>query len=136
MPKTTYLKKYKLFIGRANGGAGILGEKIPCNVMAEPIVGKPGDACVETYLEIAPFENEFQLVNCIAYMKTRFFRLMVGIKKVSQDFKPDSFEYAPLVDFNKSWTDEELFELFGFSESEIEYTKKYVSAVSWGGKIL
>ena len=134
LPKKTYLKNFKLFIGRANGGAGILGEKIPCNVMAEPIIGKPGDACIETYLEIAPFENEKQLCNCISYLKTKFFRLMLGIKKVSQDFKPDSFEYVPLLDFNKSWSDEELFELFGFDDEDIKYTEKYISSVSWSGK--
>lgn len=134
-PRSINLWKWKILIGRANGGAGIIGEVIPCNVIAEPIIAKPGDACLETYLEIGPFNTEQETLNCLTYIKSRFFRLLLGVKKASQDFKNKSFDFIPILDFSEPITDEILFEKFGFSEEEIAYAEKYISSPNWIGRI-
>ena len=67
-----------------------------------------------------------QCENVISYMKTRFFRYLVSIKKKTQHTINSVFDLVPLQDFSKPWTDEELYEKYGLDLFEREYIESLI----------
>ena len=51
---------------------------------------------------------------------------MVFIKKKTQDNPSSVFEFVPLQDFSKSWTDEELYAKYGLSDDEIAFIESMI----------
>ena len=118
LPKKDLLNDYKIFITR-NYGNGELGE-----IPSSPILAEPGMACTETFVQIGPFSNRQQMENCFGYMKTKFFRLMVGIRKQDQGAGKAVYSRVPIQDFNKSWTDEELYKKYNLSIEDITFIEQ------------
>ena len=46
---------------------------------------------------------------------------MVSIKKKTQNSTRDSYQFVPLQDWSKPWTDAELYKKYNLSKEEIEY---------------
>ena len=59
-------------------------------------------------------------------MKTRFFRYMVSIKKKTQDNPSGVFQFVPLQDWSKPWTDTELYKKYNLSKEEIDYIESMI----------
>ena len=73
---------YKLFIPKANG-SGEFGE-----IISEPILAAPNTGSTETFMSIGNFSNKAEAENLLKYIKTKFFRTMLGLVKVTQDISP------------------------------------------------
>lgn len=109
------IDKWKIFVAYASSG-----DELPNVVLPKPFLAGPGKICTETYLAIGPFDSETEAANALTYMKTRFFRFLVLLRKASQHVTQSVYSFVPLLEFSKSWSDEELFEKFGLSKSEKE----------------
>lgn len=118
LEKKAGLDKYKLFISESYG-AGVLGEPMPT-----PVVGKPGELCTETFLQVGPFNTQEEAKNCITYLNTKFFRVLVGVRKNTQHATQKVYQAVPLVNFDKKWTDKELYSKFELSKEEIDFIEK------------
>lgn len=124
--------RWKVFIPYAYG-CGALGETIP-----SPILGSPIQICTETYLRIGSFKTEFEAESLLKYIKTKFFRVMVGILKTTQH-STTTYRYVPLqnftpqsdIDWNKSIAeiDQQLYKKYGLSEKEIAFIETKVRAM-------
>lgn len=112
IPKKTGLDMFKIFVPR-NFGAGKMGDT-PYN----EILATPGQLCTETFVQILPFKNQNEMENCRAYMRTNFFRLLLSIKKNDQGAGRGVYELIPIQDFSILWTDQMLYDKYGFDESE------------------
>lgn len=119
-PKREYIAKYKMFMSR-NQGTGMLGE-----TFSTPIFAGPNEACTETFLVIGLFEAEQEMMNCWSYMTTKFFRTMVGVRKVDQSMSQTVYSYVPMQDFSKPWTDEELYEKYDLTDEEIAFIESMI----------
>lgn len=119
-PKREYIAKYKMFMSR-NQGTGMLGE-----TFSTPIFAGPNEACTETFLVIGLFEAEQEMMNCWSYMTTKFFRTMVGVRKVDQSMSQSVYLYVPMQDFSKPWTDEELYEKYDLTDEEIAFIESMI----------
>ena len=82
-------------------------------------MGAPGTICSGTYLLVGPFTTEQEAKNASDYMKTKFFRALVAVNKISQDAYAKVYDGVPMQDFSKTWTDEELFEKYGLTDEEV-----------------
>lgn len=115
LPQKDLLDKIKIFIPR-NYGSGKMGD-MPSNLeYAEPNV-----ACTETFIQIGPFNNMQEARNCEAYMRTKFFTVLVGIRKQDQGAGKSVYQYAPIQDFSIKWTDEMLYDKYGLTKEDREY---------------
>jgi len=123
LPRTGALKEYKFFVTESYG-SGAFGE-IPSN----EILAGPYDVCTETFLEIGPFKNTDERDNCVAYWKTKFFRALVGIKKITQHCTQNCYSIVPIQDFSKRWTDKELYEKYNLSQDEINFIENNVKEI-------
>lgn len=86
-----------------------------------PIHSPPNSICTETYLVIGVSDDAERVKNIISYINTRFFHFLVTLRKNTQHATQTVFEFVPLQDFNKSWSDDELFKKYEFSDSEINW---------------
>ena len=104
--------RYKVLIPRAgNPGGSILGT---------PKLSEPGTCSSNTYNVIILGDSEDEASNLISYLKTRFVRYLVATRTSTQDMAPKAFEFVPVQDWSKPWSDDVLFEKYGLSEAEIE----------------
>ena len=60
-------------------------------------------------------------------MKTKFFRAMLGVKKNDQGAASGVYEYIPIQDFSKPWTDKELYKKYNLSEEEIKFIEDNIT---------
>ena len=112
---------HKIYITAGYGG-GTKDKKI----LSKPRYGEPNSVCSQTYLVIGydvkkhNFSKE-QCLNIMSYMNTRFFRYLVSIKKVTQNGPRGVYQFVPLQDFSKPWTDAELYKKYELTQEEIDY---------------
>lgn len=123
------LGKWKLFVTR-NWGVGSF-DDIPSN----PIVAGPNELCTETFVEFGPFETKKEVDNVLTYLKTKFFRALVAIRKQDQGSSRAVYHYVPLQDFSKPWTDEELYKKYRLSKDEIEFIESNIKPMDGGSDV-
>ena len=100
-------------------------------VIGKPFVGDANSVCSFTYIIIGydPVKHNFshdECVSIVSYMNTRFFRYLVSIKKKTQHTSRDVFQFVPIQDWRKLWTDEELYVKYGLTSDEINYIEAKV----------
>ena len=117
--------KWKVFISKADGAAGQLGNPIPAKIIGKAELGDKQTICTETFLAIAPFETKEQAENAISYTKTKFFRFMVGIRKL-KNMTRDTYTFVPLQDFSRPWTDADLYAKYGLTDEEIQFIESMI----------
>ncbi|WP_311326120.1 Eco57I restriction-modification methylase domain-containing protein [Capnocytophaga sputigena] len=117
-----WIDLHKVYIGKAYG------ERISTDytVIGKPFYGEPNSCCTETYLVIGPFATEKRCQNVMSYIKTRFFRFLVLLKKPTQNTAKDTYQFVPQQDFDEEWTDEKLYKKYGLTAEEIAYIEKMV----------
>ncbi len=113
---------HKIYIGKAGSGS----DSFPHSILSTPFYGAPYSVCNQTYLVIGPFSNKDECKNAISYIKTKFFRFMVLLKKNSQDAMREVYSFVPLQDFSKPWTDEELYAKYGLTDEEIQFIESMI----------
>lgn len=114
------LNSYKIFIPNAYG-CGAIGEEL-----GTPILGTPMSICTETFYLIGPFQSEDESKNALTYLKTKFFRLLVGLKKITQHTTRDTYSLVPIQDFSRPWTDEELYKKYALTDEEIDFIETMI----------
>lgn len=107
----------KVFISAGYNG----GDNYPHQIIGSPIVSDGNSCCTETYLLIGPFKSKEEASNVASYIKTKFFRTLVMLKKISQHAQAIAYSFVPIQDFTKAWTDEELYAKYGLSDEEIAF---------------
>lgn len=94
--------------------------------LSRPIIARPGEACTETYLVAGRFENERSATRYATYLSTRFVRFLVSLRKATQHATKDVYAFVPDVPLNRMWTDEALYERYGFTADEIAFIESTV----------
>lgn len=114
---------WKVLLVKAHGTSG----RDDVTILGEPVVAEPGTACTETYLVIGVCESETEARNLAAYMRTRFVRFLVSLRKITQNITRDSYRFVPVLPMDKPWTDEDLYERYGISADQIEFIESLIA---------
>lgn len=128
--------RYKVFMSKANGAAGILGEKDEVAILGKPYIGSNRSVCTDSLIPIGDFSTEQEAINLSKYLLTKFLRFMVGILKSSQNISQVVYKFVPMqsftnesdIDWSKSINeiDEQLFDKYGLSIEESEHIKSSI----------
>ena len=114
------IDKHKVFIPKAWG----IGD--PSKDWINPFIPDKYAVCTETYLMVGPFYSDKEAINCSKYMQTKFFHLMVAFIKSTQNTMQKAYAVVPLQDFSIEWTDEKLYNKYGFNEEEIAFIESTI----------
>jgi hypothetical protein len=133
LPKIDGLNDFKIFVPR-NYGSGKLGEPISNTILATPRM-----ACTETFVQIFPFSNMQETEHCNKYLKTKFFRLLLGIRKQDQGAGREVYKFVPIQNFTKDsdidWSktineiDKQLYSKYSLADDEISIIEKTIKAM-------
>lgn len=125
----------EVFISKADGAAGQLGNPIPARIIGYGVVGDTSTICSETFLAIAPFSSENEAKNVVTYCRTKFFRFMVGIRKL-KNMTRDTYKFVPIQNFTDGndidWSrsiaeiDAQLYVKYGLSDDEITFIESMI----------
>jgi|AntAceMinimDraft_6_1070360.scaffolds.fasta_scaffold10640_2 site-specific DNA-methyltransferase (adenine-specific) len=119
-----WVKKWKVLIPRATDG----NENYPLPIWdhAGPFIAGPGEACSETYLvaSLAKSKTEAQFI--VNYMRTKFFRFMISLRKSTQDNKASIFAFVPDLPYDHDWTDAELFKRYALSKDDVVFVESMI----------
>lgn len=116
---------WKIYVGRAAPGTGNR-DTYPHKIISTPFIGEPGSISSETYLCIGPFDTKSEAESALTYLSCRLTRLLILLHKPSQDTTRKVYTFVPIQEWNRKWTDEELYAKYGITESEIEFIEKVV----------
>ena len=120
------LNTWKIFTAKINGGAGTILDGKPVSVLGKVFVMGPNAACSNTLLSIGSFDSMQEAENLSSYMKTKFFRFMLGIKKNANVLTSNVYSFVPVQDFSKPWTDAELYAKYGLTPDEIAFIESTI----------
>lgn len=116
------INKTKVFLAKAAEGGG----EFPNRVIGQPIISLEPSVCTMTYFVAGAFDDSTEAKNYVSYIKTRFFRFLVSLKKNTQDLNRDRFTFVPDLPMDHKWTDEELYKRYDLSEEEIGFVEKMI----------
>lgn len=117
-----WINRPKVYISAAYNA----GDTYPHQILGKPIAGEKGSVCTETYIVIGPYSSDKEVENVISYIRTKFFRFLVMLKKSSQHAASAVYSFVPVQDFSKPWADEELYAKYGLTQEEIDFIESMI----------
>lgn len=132
--------KWKVFAPYAYGDSQdrFLGDKGEVQIVGPAVLGKKGQICTETFLQIGGFDSELEATALLKYYRSKFFRTMIAILKSTQH-STTAFRFVPLQDFTQNsdidWSqsipeiDQQLYKKYGLSQDEIDFIETKVKAM-------
>jgi hypothetical protein len=95
--------------------------------LSKPKLAEPGIACTETYLVAGRFAKEIEATRYASYLRTRFVRFLVSLRKQTQHATRDVYAFVPDVPLTEDWTDAKLYKRYGLTADEIEFIESQVA---------
>jgi len=91
-------------------------------------VGAPKTICTETYLVVGADQNlnEVMANNLAEYLRTRFARFLLSLAKISQHGTGKTYQFIPVQDFSRAWTDADLYAKYGLTDEEIAFIESMI----------
>lgn len=120
-----WINKYKVLVPRAGSGS----DSFPHTILGRPFIAEPGSVCSETYLVAGTYDNPEEAGNLITYMKTRFFRFLVLLKKSTQDATSKVYKLVPVQDLKEPWSDEKLFKKYQLTKDEKDFIGSLIKSM-------
>ena len=117
-----WIDEWKVLITRVQGTSAVVETKF----LSNPIIAGPGNACTETYLVAGRFDTEKTAQRYAAYLRTRFVRFLVSLRKSTQDAAKHVYAFVPDIPLNCEWTDEKLYKRYGLTKDEIAFIESMV----------
>lgn len=79
----------------------------------------PGEICTFSYITVGSLDSEVKASNLKAYLETKFARFLILQAVSSIHLSKEKFQFLPVQDFSKKWTDDDLYRKYGLTEDEI-----------------
>ena len=118
-----WIDRWKVLMTAVQGTSAAVETKF----LSKPIVAAPGSACTETYLVAGHFDTEAEAVNYARYLRTRFVRFLVSLRKHTQHATRDVYTFVPDLPLDEVWTDAKLYARYGLTEEEIAFIESQVA---------
>lgn len=116
------LDVWKVLVPKAYGA----GESFPHQILGKEIVASPPSACTQTYLVVSPFQSEEAARSFASYYRTRLFRFLVSVRKITQDALRSTYSWVPKQSWDRNWTDEVLYKKYNITNDEIAFIESMI----------
>ncbi len=126
-------ESYKIIIPESNGAGAF-------EALSSPMIGDRLVGHTQTFMSIGNFSKKIEAENCLKYIKGKFARAVLGIKKITQHNPPPTWQYVPLQNFTSQsdidWTtsiaeiDQQLYKKYALTAKEIEFIESHVKEMA------
>jgi site-specific DNA-methyltransferase (adenine-specific) len=116
------IDKWKVLAPKAGSDGG---QKIPDSVLGKPWLCPPNSACTQTFLAFC-VDTESQAKSLESYYRTKFFRHLVSLRKLTQDALRPMYIWVPVQPWDQEWTDEKLYKKYGLTKGEIAFIESMI----------
>ncbi len=117
--------KWKVMVPKAYGA----GESIPHQILGQPFVAPDPSVCTQSYLFFHT-SSERAAKSIESYIRTRFFRFLVSLRKITQDATRSTYTWVPQQKWNRTWTDDALYEKYGLTKREISFIESRIKELT------
>ncbi|MET3142482.1 UNVERIFIED_ORG: site-specific DNA-methyltransferase (adenine-specific) [Arthrobacter sp. UYEF2] len=117
-----WAQEWKVLMSAVQGTSG----SVETQFLGKPIIAAPGEICTETYLVAGRMPSRDEAELYAAYLRTRFVRFLVSLRKATQHATKDVYAFVPAVPLESEWTDELLYARYGLNEDEISFIESQV----------
>ena len=126
------INKFKVCISYAYGERG----NFPYFVIGKPFIADKDTCCSETYLVAYSSDDLYSIQSVVKYMKTKFLRFLVLLRKNTQHATKGVYNYVPVQDFTEKsdidWSksvaeiDQQLYKKYNLSDEEIAFIESMI----------
>ena len=118
-----WIDEWKVLMTAVQGTSAAIETKF----LSKPIIAGPGSACTETYLVAGHFETEGEAASYAKYLRTRFVRFLVSLRKATQHATSGVYAFVPDLSLSQNWTDVKLYSRYGLTKEEIAFIELQVA---------
>lgn len=118
-----WIDEWKVLMTAVQGTSAAIETKF----LRKPIVAEPGTACTETYLVAGHFDNEGEAASYAKFLRTRFVRFLVSLRKATQHATRDVYSFVPDLPLDQEWTDAKLYKRYGLTKGETAFIESQVA---------
>lgn len=86
----------------------------------------PKEVCTHSYFIIGAWDDAHPAENALSYLKTKFVRFLMLLCISGFGLSKIVFQFVPMQDFSKSWTDEELYKKYELKGDEISFIESMI----------
>jgi site-specific DNA-methyltransferase (adenine-specific) len=90
------------------------------------IIAEPNSVATETFIVLGVFNSKEESENFVKYIKTRLFRFLVSLRKITQDATAKVYAFVPNLTMDQVWTDEKLYERYNITPSEQKFIESMI----------
>ena len=105
--------------------AGFESQILPTLVLSSIRRAPRPSACTQTYLFLAA-SSEAEADNMESYVKTRFFRFLVWLRKPSQHATRATYSWVPQQGWDRPWTDDALYKKYAINKGEVQFIESII----------
>jgi site-specific DNA-methyltransferase (adenine-specific) len=80
----------------------------------------------QSYLTVSPFDSQRSAHSFASYYRTRLFRFLVSLRKITQDALRSTYSWVPEQAWTADWTDEMLYQKYGITEEEVLFINSLI----------
>jgi site-specific DNA-methyltransferase (adenine-specific) len=73
-----------------------------------------------------PAASEVAIQSIQSYYKTKFFRFLVSLRKITQDAFSHMYSWVPQQTWDRAWTDKALYKKYELTQVQIEYIESVI----------
>lgn len=107
------IDKWKVLAPEAHGA-----QKIPLAVLGRPWLSPPPSVATQIFLAFW-VEGEGEAKSFESYYRTKFFRYLVSLRKITQHALRQTYAWVPIQSWDRQWTDEVLYKKYRLTTEEI-----------------
>jgi site-specific DNA-methyltransferase (adenine-specific) len=119
---TGAIETWKVLVPKAYGA----GENFPHQILGKEIIAGPPSVCTQSYLTVSPFDSQKSAHSFASYYRTRLFRFLVSLRKITQDALRSTYSWVPEQAWTADWTDEMLYQKYGITEEEVLFINSLI----------
>lgn len=94
-------------------------------VLGPPLVAPSPSVCTQSFLFFhVGTQSEAESIQ--SYYKTRFFRYLVSLRKITQHATHGTYKWVPMQSWDRVWTDADLFEKYAITKAEQDYIETII----------
>jgi site-specific DNA-methyltransferase (adenine-specific) len=124
-----WIDEWKVLMTAVQGTSAAVETKF----LSNPIIAGPGEACTETYVVAGRFDTEKSARRYAEYLRTRFVRFLVSLRKNTQHANRGVYTFVPDIPLTCEWTDEKLYKRYGIAKDEIAFIESMVHPMAAEG---